>query len=330
MAPLLATALFTSLMLVLRAWPLAVVAAAVSLAFTATYRLWAVFPFATWSLLEIPLFAGLVYMTVWQSPVRLALMAGGPATLAAGCLILRTDAPFEGFETVYAVGFWALLPAAAGASAYYLRHQRETRARDEDLARRQQRLDLAGDLHDYVAHDVSEMIAQAQAAALTAGDDLRPVLERIEAAGQRAMTSMDRMVHMLHAEHRSGLDDLPGLTDRFAESTGARVSLDLDPALVRRVPRELTSTLHRVVVEALTNVRRHAPDTHRVAVAVTAVGEDVQVSVVNDVSRPAHDSGRGGLGLSGLTERVTALKGTLTAGPNGDGWEVVARLPVTP
>jgi len=329
--PLSVATLLTALVLVKRVWPAALVAAVASLAATVAFRVWAVFPLHTWGALEVPVLAVLVFATVRWAPARLALVAGALLTVAAGCVVLRTNAPFTSLEVVYAVAFWALAPLGAAVVAGYLRPQQTARARDVDLARREQRLELAGDLHDYVAHDVSEMIAQAQAAALVAGDDVRPVLERIEAAGQRAMTSMDRMVHMLHAEGPApGLDELPDLTERFAEASGARVSLDLDPALAARIPRELTSTVHRVVVEALTNVRRHAPDARLVAVAVTPVGDDVRVSVVNDVSRPAPDAGRGGLGLSGLAGRVAALSGTLRAGPRGDGWEVVATLPVHP
>lgn len=332
MVPLAVAVLLTALVLVRRVWQVAVVAAVASLAATVAYRLWSVFPLRTWSVLEVPVLTVLVFATVRWAPARLAQVAGGLLTIAAGCVVLRSNAPFTALEAVYAVAFWALAPLTAAVMAGYLRHQQSARARDVDLARREQRLELAGDLHDYVAHDVSEMIAQAQAAALVAGDDVRPVLERIEAAGQRAMTSMDRMVHMLHAEGSAqGLAELAELAERFAASTGARVSLDLDPALAERIPRELTSTVHRVVVEALTNVRRHAPDARQVAVAVTAVGEDVRVSVVNDVSRPWSASpSRGGLGLPGLTGRVAALSGTLRAGPRGDGWEVVATLPVHP
>jgi signal transduction histidine kinase len=330
MVPLVVAALLTILVVVWRVWPLAVVAAVASLAATVAFRVWAVFPLQPWGVLEVPVLAVLVFATVRWAPARLALVAGALLTLAAGGVVLRSNAPFTPLEVVYAVGFWALPPLGAAVVAGYLRHQRTARTRDVDLARREQRLELAGDLHDYVAHDVSEMIAQAQAAALVADGDVRTALERIEVAGQRAMTSMDRMVHMLHADGPApGLSELPELTERFAEASGVRVSLDLDPALAARIPRELTSTVHRVVVEALTNIRRHAPDTRQVAVAVTPVGESVRVSVVNDVSRPAADAGRGGLGLPGLAGRVGALSGTLRAGPLGDGWEVVATLPMT-
>jgi DNA-binding NarL/FixJ family response regulator len=92
-------------------------------------------------------------------------------------------------------------------------------------------------------------------------------LKRIEEAGLRALTSMDRTVHMLHdvedgdpRQAAQGLGELPELVARFRDSTSAQVSLDLDPAAVADSSREVSTTVYRIIVEALTNVRRHAPD----------------------------------------------------------------------
>jgi signal transduction histidine kinase len=88
---------------------------------------------------------------------------------------------------------------------------------------------------------------------------------------------------------------------------------------------------YRIVVEALTNVRRHAPAATRVDVSVTGDASGIEVRVRNDTAgpppQPRRDR-RGGRGLSGLREQVEAGGGTLSAGPCERGWEVVAVIPV--
>ncbi|GAA3038620.1 hypothetical protein GCM10020000_16020 [Streptomyces olivoverticillatus] len=89
----------------------------------------------------------------------------------------------------------------------------------------------------------------------------------------------------------------------------------------------------RVVVEALTNVRRHAPDASEVRVKVARTADALTVEVVDDGTERRALSGRaerrGGLGLPGLAERVESLGGTLRAGArDGGGWRLTAELPV--
>jgi signal transduction histidine kinase len=95
-------------------------------------------------------------------------------------------------------------------------------------------------------------------------------------------------------------------------------------------PPEVTSTVYRIVREALTNVARHAQHAEDVTVTVDQTSSGVTVEVTDDAppapSRPAH---RGGYGLIGMRERVETLGGTLRAGPRpGAGWSVLATLPV--
>src|SRR5690606_9185106 len=121
------------------------------------------------------------------------------------------------------------------ALAWYMRWSAAERGRAAEAARREQRLRLAGELHDFVAHDVSEIVARAQAgrAVLTAGEPrLEKLLEQIEAAGVRALESMDRTVHMLRDEGSTarapvgGIDDIEELARRFTESEGIEVVVE--------------------------------------------------------------------------------------------------------
>ncbi|MER7007184.1 histidine kinase [Dactylosporangium sp. NPDC000555] len=222
----------------------------------------------------------------------------------------------------------------------YPRLTAHQRAVDVEQARQAQRLQWARDLHDFVAHDISGIVAQAQAARFVA--ESRPeaagaALERIEAAGLAALATMDRMVDMLHEPDGPAvrplptLDDLPGLVDRFRAAGDIDVRLVQAPHLAG-VPRDTAGMAYRVVAEALTNVRRHAATARRVDVSVTGDASGVEVRVRNDMASaaaPRRRPGSGGRGLAGLREQVVSGGGSLAAGSSGRDWEVVAVIPGT-
>ncbi|MGI5336438.1 sensor histidine kinase [Streptomyces sp. CA-181903] len=286
---------------------------------------------------------------------------------AVSTLLLRAGAYDGALEATGQSVFLSAGPLAAGALGTALYTARERRARGVREARRAQRLELAADLHDFVAHDVSGIVALAQAAQVVheaRPEQVPPLLRQIEEAGVRALGAMDRTVHMLRdgdgglaATARAatargadapvpddagaraaayGLDDVPGVVERFRASGTADVRLtdELPPGRRADVPREVAATVHRVVVEALTNVRRHAPGAERVRVVLSCgggpAGSSLSVSVTDSGRGAVPRAGerRGGLGLAGLSERVEALGGVLTAGGRaGGGWEVRAELP---
>ncbi|MEU3773497.1 histidine kinase [Streptomyces sp. NPDC032472] len=241
-------------------------------------------------------------------------------------------------EMAGAAAFWSLPALGAVAVGGYLRFQAARVRQAVREARRDQQLELARDLHDFVAHDVSAIVVQAQAARFVADSDpgrALPALQRIEAAGLSALASMDRTVHALRAAGGGpttpapGLDALPELVGRFE---GA--ALEAAPEAAGALSREADAAAYRVAVEALTNVRRHAPGARAVRVEVRRAGTGTELAVSN--SAPARGSrsllGRwrhgGGTGLAGLRERVEAAGGTLDAGPDGTGgWRVLAVFP---
>ncbi|MFI1742404.1 sensor histidine kinase [Streptomyces sioyaensis] len=239
----------------------------------------------------------------------------------------------------------ALFPAAGTAGVgLYLRALDNRRAHAVALARREQRLEVARDLHDFVAHEVTGIVLEAQAAQL--GEDPGPaehraLLERIEQAGLRALDSMDRTVATLReADGRPweepgptrlhGLADLPELLDRFSAMSPAEVTLSLADEVADALAPEAEDTAYRVVLEALTNVRRHAPRAGRVEVCAGRTAEGgVEISIADHAGPAAPDGARqgGGTGLAGLAERVGALGGALEAGPYAQGWRVRCVLP---
>jgi signal transduction histidine kinase len=320
-------------------------------------------------LVEAAALLTLITLTVRVAPVRAAVSAASVAGAGSALWILRFGPPELSPAALAGFGFWALAAVLAAGGGMYLRSLDDHRARSVLAARRAQRLQLARDLHDFVAHDVSEMLAQAQAGQIVAAQDPPRAVAafgRIEQAALAALAAMDRTVRMLHEPGDpdepgepaagpvgdTGRTPLPTLADRFAASGAAAVKLDLDPRLAAAepgvaVPREVATTVYRVVVEALTNVRRHAPDADLVRVVVRHTergdgtagiqGPAVEVAVTDDAGAvpvpgarsPHSPARRSGLGLPGLTERVAALGGTLTAGPvDPCGWRVTAVLPL--
>ncbi|TMR37122.1 sensor histidine kinase, partial [Actinomadura geliboluensis] len=94
------------------------------------------------------------------------------------------------------------------------------------------------------------------------------------------------------------------------------------------LPPEVAASAHRVVQEALTNIRKHAADAATVRVTLGRAGADVEVAVRDDGRGRGRRLPSGGFGLTGLAERVGAAGGRLRAGPRPEGgWEVVAVLP---
>jgi signal transduction histidine kinase len=214
------------------------------------------------------------------------------------------------------------------------------RAAAVERVRRDERLTVARELHDVVAHHITGIVVQAQAAQILArkepGDPGRLVgsLAGIEAAGSDALTSLRRVVGLLRdADDASpvtpGPEALGTLVSRFESRGGPAVRLHL-PDDGAAWPPEVTTTVYRVVQEALTNVTRHAPHARLVTVSVRRTPEAVIVEVSDDAPpSPALHPG-GGYGLVGMRERVEALDGTLRAGPRpGAGWSVLATLPLT-
>ncbi|MEV4631028.1 histidine kinase [Micromonospora sp. NPDC049523] len=212
-----------------------------------------------------------------------------------------------------------------------------------DRVRRDERLELAREMHDVVAHHITGIVLQAQATQILARRrpdnpenslaGIERALAGIETAGSEALTAMRRVVGVLRdtddaAPAMPGPEHLSELVARF-DGHGPPVRLRL-PERTSGWPPEVTTTVYRVVQESLTNVSRHAPHARSVEVSVAQDEQAVRVEVLDDAPpAPAASPLRGGYGLVGMRERVEALGGTLYAGPRPrEGWSVTATLPV--
>jgi signal transduction histidine kinase len=249
---------------------------------------------------------------------------------------LRFVQPPAWAERVQLLGFGTGALAVAALIGRYLGALDQRRHRELAAARRAQRLELAHDLHDFVAHDVSGMVAQAQAGAILAQlhpEQAAAVFQRIEQAGQQALASLDRTVRLLRTDQRTGdrepqhgLDDLPALAARFSAAGTVEVRLR---GSARPVRREVGATAYRLVVEGLTNVRRHAPAATGVEVALRTTGGRLEVRITDDGGPGERRTRRdGGHGLAALAARVEALGGTFDSGRTTKGWQLRALLPL--
>ncbi|MFF5075936.1 sensor histidine kinase [Actinoplanes sp. NPDC000266] len=219
-------------------------------------------------------------------------------------------------ETVAGVAM-VLLAGALGASVRY-----RAVAREQLIARAklQEREQLARELHDTVAHHVSAIAIQAQAGLFLArSSSLSGATEALETIDREAARTLAEMRTMV-----SALRD-PGHRIADIEELAADVEFRGD---LTNLPPAVEGALYRVTQESITNAHRHARQATRVRVEVTGNATDVQLTVSDDGARVAAAPGPAGFGLAGMTERVTLLGGTLTAGPGPDrGWTVRAVLP---
>lgn len=294
---------------------------------------------------EIATLLYLVLVAVRSCPGWWATAFVGLCGLAVAILparLLLPDGPAGGVGV--ALLFPVMVAAVLGGYLRFLDHRRRAMV---DRTRRSERLAMAADLHDFVAHHVTGILVQAQMAQMMATDpdQLRPVLRNIETSATEALASMRRTVGLLREapDHTAAADGtsrplgdlaaLPSLVEGFGGGpVGPKVVVRRDPAVPDDLPPEVQTAAHRVVQEALTNVRRHAADADEVTVDLVHDGRALTVTVRDDGrggTRIPQAARGGGFGLVGLTERVTALGGELRAGPRptGQGWEVTAVLP---
>jgi signal transduction histidine kinase len=294
------------------------------------------------SLTEQLALAILVIAVLRRLELRSALLLTGAAAVAVvASPLLRSDGDIGPVFAVLSALGWG---GAVGIGLIRRDAENVRRASVEEV-RSAERMELARDLHDVVAHHVTGIIVAAQAATVVARsspDDVDRALAAIERAGVDAMAAMRSMVGVLRGQDAEGartpgaeLGGVPTLITRF-DPDGHVVQLCGDPGLEHAVlPAGVAATGYRVVQEALTNIRRHAPGAAAVEVDIRMRGQALLVSVRNDgvpTARPGpgpHGFGPGGFGLVGMSERVTALGGDLIAGPAGPGlWTVTARIPL--
>jgi signal transduction histidine kinase len=307
--------------------------------------------------LHFGVFAGLCAVALtagWRSARGAAWAAGLAALVAVGWITSarRMAAPFRADidqhlmdheSRMLALVLYLVAVGIVALGAWGLRRSAESELERRALARRSgeveeqaavvgERARLARDLHDVVAHHVSLIAVRAETAPYThpeLGDEARGVLGDIAADARLALDELRGVLGILgrsggvDREPQPTWSDITALVER-SRSAGVDVEVIGDTAA--EVGPSAGYAAYRVVQEALTNARKHAPGA-RVTLDLEATSQLLTVQVSTPLAASTSGTPGSGRGLVGMRERVEALGGRLLSGPVGDAFVVEAILP---
>ncbi len=344
-----------------RRWTLLVEAGATILA--STFMVWK-WPLGPVSLLLLPTlvaYAWLFSRDGWQwaillatvctyvASVRLAIAEAEPANLAVAATVLpELCLALYGAVILFGVmlAFLLQLQRAESQRLYVAMQRVEEQSKQlarineqmnhysekiYDLATAEERNRIAGEIHDTVAHRLTALLVQLQAARriIATKGDVAAAVNNLEVCEALARESLDEVRYSVRAIRRDsgneGTELLRRLTVHYASLTGMEIEFHID-ALVSPLPAQVVAVLYRAMQEALTNAQRHGRAT-RVTVSLRREGAHLQLDVV--------DNGKGaavakkGFGLTSMTDRVRQLGGDLAIQTSpGAGFQLSLRLPM--
>lgn len=248
------------------------------------------------------------------------------------------------FQFVFAVAFASAAGDGARSRRAYIaaiteRAERAEQTRDAEARRRvtEERLRLARDLHDAVAHQIAVISLNAGVASSALRDDparAATALGTIRGAARTVLGEIGSLLTMLRADDPAdgvpapqyGLEQLPDLLDQF-RSTGLEVNTRIDGATAH-VTGAVGLVAYRVIQEALTNAHKHGTE-HRAHLLLEVGPDNLRIVVTNPAGdQPSAPLTGTGVGLIGLRERVASVRGTVEAGPILGGWKITATLPL--
>ena len=287
------------------------------------------------------------FFTAVQARQRAAAVAslviGYVASVWPPWLIGSPGHASAGFAVGLAILLLFLLAVAEVIRARSQRTAALEQSRQEELRRRagEERMRIARDLHDVVAHNISVINVQANTALHLMDrqpDRARSALTTINEVSGQALVELRSVLGVLRAVDegapRAPAPGLARLGDLADTAAAAGLAVQVEESGQRApLPADVDLAAYRIVQEALTNSARHSGGTN--AIIRIVYGEDTLVVEVDDDGAwraPGRSPGqpRGpGSGIAGMTERAAALGGTLQAGPRpGGGFAVRARLPL--
>jgi signal transduction histidine kinase len=314
-------------------------------AFSAAALLWTslVIPSDLLGQTDVPPAAAFVYLLcLYAVTVRCR-----PRVVVAAAVITVAGAAFIDPGAMPQAVFLIAVPILLGvlvrvrrSGARQLAEQERRHSGERALLEERQR--IARELHDVVAHHMSVIAIQAEAAPYKTADPPAELVEsfgEIRASALAGLNELRRVLGVLRTgvagtTPQPGLADLGGLLDS-ARSGGVSVAVTCSGDAVT-LPEGVDLSAYRILQEALSNAMRHAPGS-RVVVQVAYRPDGLALEICNDAVAPVLVGGEawslaggGGHGLVGMRERVTMLGGSLDAGPTGDGgFRVSAVLPVS-
>ena len=321
-----------------RRWPVAVLAVS-----TSGVVAWTLLGYVNGAVLLAPIIA------LYAAATRVSARRAVALAVAVAAVLMTATGARNPFGHATSGGFF-LIPALVAAVAFggiAVANRRafvaSIQARADDEARRrvdEERLRIARELHDVVAHTMATINVQAGAAAHVAAE--RPdaavdALQAIKVASREGLRELRAILNVLRqadepdstrpAPGLAELDDLISGTRRAGLATTLTVTGDRRP-----LPAAADLAAYRIIQESLTNAIRHAgPAT--ATVSLSYAGAELTITVADDGRGPGadHAAGGGGHGLAGMRERAASVGGTVTAGPGpAGGFVVTVRLPLGP
>ena len=250
------------------------------------------------------------------------------------------------------VTIWAMIAATlAGLAIRYLvirtakvhAELRRIEAHQETI-RKEERRDLARELHDVVAHHITVITMQIMAHRNSHDpDQLRETLGIIDDSAREALSELRALLDVLRTnedddgESRTLSDRIvtgPSVTEQVEQHTESLIRLgfqihkqSVDPR-IESLPFSLRTTCARVVQESTTNIIKHARHGARCSIILRLDPTEVTVTITNNRPKPRTSSASNSYGLVGLRERVAAAGGSYAAGQHGDKWVVEATMPI--
>lgn len=278
----------------------------------------------------------------WIAATRSRLTAAVAALVALGVQIGGASYYREGSSSFLAASaFLALTMVTASTVGYSIRERRQhttdLRARAAEQAVTAERLRIARELHDMVAHSIGVIAIQAGVGRRvidTQPSEARNALAAIEDTSRDTLAGLRRMLGALRQADPDGaplgpapvLADLDGLVERTRDA-GVRVDIEWRGER-RALPAEIELSGYRIIQEAITNVVRHS-GANACRVTINCGEDDLSIEITDEGRGQSGLPGAAGYGLTGMRERAALLHGEFTAGPRPEGgFLVAARLPV--
>ncbi|MDO5031224.1 sensor histidine kinase [Corynebacterium sp.] len=244
-----------------------------------------------------------------------------------------------GTQLVFGISFHWLLLSAVFSLARYMRRQEEDRRAREAAAHREERLLIARELHDVLAHSLTLLKVQANAGLVAAREEpqaAREALENVRDTADAALGDVRSIVHALRGSEGNAssadrqptqqLADLPELIAGFRDA-GLLVAADSAPPPSPPLPALTQLAVVRIVSEALTNVVRHQGPGTEVQISIN-YSPQVRIDVESRTTHPSPSGAHGtGNGLTGLHERAESLGGALSVSGDAHHFRLCATLP---
>ncbi|MFK7916899.1 MAG: sensor histidine kinase [Ilumatobacter sp.] len=260
----------------------------------------------------------------WASPREVGI---GFAVATAGALVLEVTRGDLGWDVWLFVVPWMVV----GGFALAMRYRARLALDRTTQIRLTERNALARELHDTVAHHVSAIAVQAQAAQFVADSNPQAAvdaLRAIEAIANDSIDEMRRMVGVLRSDDDHARTVAAASLDELADSTARPAVHIVGDVRLDDLPAGVGAAVFRIAQESITNARRHSRDASFVEVDVTRHDDRIDMVVDNDGTPTTRNSGSG-YGQVGMRERADALGGSFESGPRaGVGWRTMTSIPL--